>query len=745
MVAKKKVYIYKVPEYFRRHHLGFEECTLTEKVFIDHISKFHVVADITQADFAFIPALLASYFYAHNQDQSSFNAAWATIKLAPEDIRVKVPHFVLYSYVLINIDFSYIPKDIKILAYETEVTLLNLMSTGSKDGKLEQKVEDYRTSSNLVNNGCFNRIVAIPYNLAAQPSYWKTITEIREHIFSEDLFVDAWLNFDSRFELIFVGDLLSNRTDSLRVRAELIAKLEGAFRGDLLVRDPRSTVISEHYKVGKLALVLRGDTPTRKAFYTALAMGCIPVIFESGLIHYAELYGGYLDVESAVVTIPDVYTSVDSDYVNLLEKRIKQILKNKDFLRRRLENGIKLFNNLNYNNITNGVSTPVLYSVSSVLGVAARAVWKPPFVYCYPSPREVCEDLLPACISPQEILPQDLLSNNGGFGSKTGNGLYQTSQYSLEIIWHNRIKRYNYLTSCIEKADLCFIPCYSFLAAWKVCQFVYSCQTVVSILKFLANKFPAWRKSLIPHIFVFSDVMWDDERVYNHHIRMPDNTWTLTLESVRSNRFNNKLMTVPYPSEFHFELNEEFDAHWERFENSVRSILLAYIGRERWPIHEIDKADGFCCEIIANEPGFWKSANITEITEKVIDLYSNSVFSLQPFGDRGTRRGFYQSLLVGCIPVIFNDNFDSYCSLYGGFNIKKIAIVLDKALVGDVVAVLRKVDCKTIHEYKCNIRKYLRSIQYSNFNDRFDAVGTVLDLLRIRQDTGIDNRIFDNY
>jgi hypothetical protein len=51
---------------------------------------------------------------------------------------------------------------------------------------------------------------------------------------------------------------------------------------------------------------------------------------------------------------------------------------------------------------------------------------------------------------------------------------------------------------------------------------------------------------------------------------------------------------------------------------------------------------------------------------KVWELYATSVFSWQPAGDSESRRGFYDSWILGCIPVVSRSSACVYKQLFGG-------------------------------------------------------------------------------
>lgn len=698
----KTVYIYDIPECMYVCKKNFDECCKTEDFFFNEINnKCTKTDDICKADFAYIPAFLASFHYSNGRNQELFDNAWKKIKLVSEEIRNKIPHFVVYSYVLINISFECIPKDIKILSYESEVSV----------------IQSNKSHDRLVNNGCHNRIIVIPYILDTQPGYSNTVEQITRHIF-HDLTIEESISIFSKRKssLVFIGSN-EHRTHFIKDRENLVLKLKSVFGDDLDIKHPKENITSS-YVNAKFALILRGDTPTRKAFYTALSMGCIPIIFEECLLHYSDIFNGSLPIEDVVITIPKYKNT--KEYFIQVKDIIENSIKDTDKQYQRLQLIRNVFNKLNYYAHDHDISNPVYQSIHSVIGSYSRIKTKLPYIYCYETQREHHEDILPIYISPQECFTEDSLVNNG-FGAKIMNGIYQTSQYSLEIIWHQKIMNYPFLTSSIQKADIAFIPFYTFLSSWKMKRYVYSYRQTVSTLNRLL---PEWNKRNIPHILVFSDVMWNDSRVYNHHVNMPDNLTTITLESIPTNRFNNKLLTVPYPTEFHCEIN---GINMSYFHKTDRQVLVSYIGRSRFPVPQLSKYTEFKSHILIEPDKFWKSTNNIEFTTRLIYIYGNSVFSLHPHGDRGTRRGFYQSLFFGCIPVVFESNFNEYNSLYNGLiDISRIAVVIPLKNIQQTIQILQKIN---VHQYRTNIAIYIRKLQYSNYNDPEDAFSTVIKSL----------------
>jgi hypothetical protein len=75
----------------------------------------------------------------------------------------------------------------------------------------------------------------------------------------------------------------------------------------------------------------------------------------------------------------------------------------------------------------------------------------------------------------------------------------------------------------------------------------------------------------------------------------------------------------------------------------------------------------------------WISINNETTYNEIDELYLNSHFSLHPHGDKKSRKGFYHSLLLGCIPVVFDDNYEIYEKVFKEIiNLEDIAIILNK-------------------------------------------------------------------
>jgi hypothetical protein len=127
----------------------------------------------------------------------------------------------------------------------------------------------------------------------------------------------------------------------------------------------------------------------------------------------------------------------------------------------------------------------------------------------------------------------------------------------------------------------------------------------------------------------------------------------------------------------------------------------------------------------------WISYNDKTLYDSIDNLYKSCYFSLQPHGDKQTRKGFYHSLLIGCIPVVFENNYSIYNSIFKDFvSISDICIVIKNDEVNNIENILsdiiknKKNLLSIIIE---NINKIKHLLLYPDTNNEF--INFIIDQL----------------
>ena len=273
---------------------------------------------------------------------------------------------------------------------------------------------------------------------------------------------------------------------------------------------------------------------------------------------------------------------------------------------------------------------------------------------------EFNSDILPIHINDNEIV-NNVFTNYGKYK-------YLRSQYSLEIVLHNMFKEHKNLTKDYNKSDIVFIPIYLFCTAWSK-KYFYNVTKIIHninlILPLIDKCISDGKKIIIP----YSDVMWEDERCFLNHFNFHKDVYFVCYENVIS---NNNQIPIPYCT--HIKRDPKY---YQIPRNLTKKYLISYAGRYREEIKYFNDINVLDTNKIPDDK--WISINNEETYNKIDDLYLNSHFSLQPHGDKQTRKGFYHSLLLGCIPVVFNDNCDVYKEVLNGIvNLEDVAVILDK-------------------------------------------------------------------
>jgi hypothetical protein len=122
---------------------------------------------------------------------------------------------------------------------------------------------------------------------------------------------------------------------------------------------------------------------------------------------------------------------------------------------------------------------------------------------------------------------------------------------------------------------------------------------------------------------------------------------------------------APFPADFHWSSQVQRPFPWETQE---RPLLVSYVGSVRsyyGPARRLRASLVHFCELAAERgPALCAHSsyglNGTRFSFKVSghnplqQLSLRSVFCLQPIGDLMTRKGLFDSILLGCIPVVFD-------------------------------------------------------------------------------------------
>ncbi len=758
------------------------------------------VADVRDADVALIPLDFAAYFYKvawhfhvpdppqSPQDRDAFAnerlCSWwkAAEGLFPDDSGTR--YFIVWSYVFYKVDISCIPKHIYVLAYENV----------GHQGPPNEEEED---------NGCATRCILIPYSTphmfdslhARQFPELDVNTSGFTHLVPFDYPVkSSKTHFTTRKCLLsWAGSL--NRNPSMTRFRSVIPGLKAHYGTrfcDMSELVPDSELDVNREEINKLqldsffCLVLRGDTTTRVSFYSAVLSGCIPVIFESSLLVYEELFHGLLDIRAFTLVLPDAIwqhklppatavSIIDEESQNLLglEKKYLALKHASSHFMYTTSSGVALSGAVR----------------SAIQAVAGRIVSKQQkdLVYIPQLPSKFNIDIISRGINISHGDVFKLKDENNASGSfdlaaRLGNlgfgthiqtsahvsqlvpfkhSLRETSQYALELIIHGRLLEHPRRTVSIDRASIIVMPVYLFLHHWKRTSGVLNQDDAVDIFQ-EALKIAETYPKTIPKVWLFGDVLWGDfndpQRRYFLEIFhlagvdkpnvLPDNHYFFSLENDLNRTYSaihySNVIQLPFPTIVHrkrkFSAEELafYDVSSRDHMRGKRRIhTICYVGRERWPTN-ID-TEGFIetSELVIRHLDLdgWKTVKDKEMFISFVSLYSKCDFVLCPYGDMGTRRSFYDAIMVGAIPLVFPTNAHIYRNMFSGDDVLKISeavyeIPKDLHKVFSwkkLIKILQSITTTEIARKRRKIIDILPALQYSSIHDPTDALSRALE------------------
>ncbi|KAM6545720.1 hypothetical protein CsatB_026456 [Cannabis sativa] len=390
------------------------------------------------------------------------------------------------------------------------------------------------------------------------------------------------------------------------------------------------------------------------------------------------------------------------------------------------------------------------------------------YVYVHNLPSKFNEELLKNCNSLSDWFDFCPYLTNMGFGPRvtekkakrkrvlSKQGWFNTNQFSLEVIFHNKMKHYKCLTYDSSLASAIFVP---FYAGLDLGRFLWDSNTAMrdSLSKSLVNwlrQRPEWENMWgRDHFFVGGRVSWDfrrqtDEKSdWGSKLMVLPESKNMTLLTIESS-FSNNDVAIPYPTYFHpSKSNQVFD--WQkRMRATTRPYLFSFVGAPRPNMDDSIRGEiikqcqssGKLCKLLSCYNKAPTSTNLCDEPLNVMKVFESSVFCLQPSGDSYTRRSTFDSILAGCIPVFFNPNsaYKQYLLHFPG-NQTRYSVMIPESDVKQrrvsIAETLQRVPQSQVFAMREDVIKLIPRITYANpksslerFEDAFDiAVKGVLE------------------
>lgn len=218
------------------------------------------------------------------------------------------------------------------------------------------------------------------------------------------------------------------------------------------------------------------------------------------------------------------------------------------------------------------------------------------YVYMHDLPARFNDDLIKQCKLLDPWVDMCAYTANQGLGMEVGNpgkivqarDWFYTHQFSLEPIFHARMKQYDCLTNDSYKAAAVFVPYY---AGFDVARYLwadFNASVLDSGARDLVNwlrERPEWKVMWgKDHFFIAGRVTWDFRRLGttwgNSLLVMPEsqNMSALTIES---SPWDKNDFAIPYPTDYHPSSDEEV-AQWQsKMRKQRRGTLFSFAGAER--------------------------------------------------------------------------------------------------------------------------------------------------------------------
>ncbi|KAJ4844637.1 putative xyloglucan galactosyltransferase gt11 [Turnera subulata] len=295
------------------------------------------------------------------------------------------------------------------------------------------------------------------------------------------------------------------------------------------------------------------------------------------------------------------------------------------------------------------------------------------YIYMYDLPSQFNEGILKHCRSLSQWEDMCPFTSNFGLGPRLKNtdrvfsntGFFETNQFLLEVIFHNRMKQYKCLTNDSSSASALYVPYYAGLDVARYLWSNYRMKDHYSntLAQWLRER-PEWKRLWGgDHFMVAGRITWDFRRLSrstsdwgNKFMQLPE-CRNMTMLTIEASPWHSNDFAIPYPTYFHPASDDELVQWQNRMRRIKRRFLFCFAGAPRPNLTESIRN-----EIIKQCQASRKKCKLLECSSGrkcyqpvfVMKMFESSTFCMQPPGDSYTRRSIFDSILAGCIPVFFH-------------------------------------------------------------------------------------------
>ncbi|KAH8952593.1 hypothetical protein BDL97_09G092600 [Sphagnum fallax] len=329
---------------------------------------------------------------------------------------------------------------------------------------------------------------------------------------------------------------------------------------------------------------------------------------------------------------------------------------------------------------------------------------------------------------------------------------YKTNQFTLELIYHERFKHYDCLTDDPDKAIFTYIPFYSALdltpklfgdgVSSNAAARDRACQRLIGWLQASRHWERTGGKN---HVLLLGRIVWDYTRSeFDDHgwgnplLSFPEMENVTKLSIEISPTREDQGSGIPYPTAFHPSSDAQIASWQTRISSSKRETLVVFAGVPRSDNKrvtgssirsELMKQCSNYSQPPHNNNNNNNNNNMCSLLscsvidcernpQHLMEAFLNAVFCLQPAGDSATRKGVFDCLIAGGIPVFF-DPETAYMQYHWHLpqNGSSYSVFFPREAVVngsvDVIQELQRIPLSAIASMQHTINSFLPNLLYS--------------------------------